>query len=162
ILETAPVCSCGFVPEQKLPVTAPNIQLIRLRSRIRIALNMLQEWDARRIADPDDSRTPSACGGTSRASSGESAGDPIEALMALDPETPDIVPRLDAILDTRLLERLLMVDSGKSPRVVVRFSDLRSILEGQVLSLEQARRIVRSWLENAPGLDDGDWIKFDE
>jgi len=150
MLRTAPVCRCGFIPGSAPELPDPERLLDQVRAQIRMAVEILQSEEIRRKLNikhrQDD---PEASG-------------KLDQLLNLDSNDPDFLVHLDAIADSSLMKLLQTLDSLQPPKAVVHLGDLTALLDGQILSLAQARKKVLEWLENTPTLNDSDWIRFEE
>lgn len=149
ILQTSPVCRCGFSPG--VPVNLPKADelLKQIRLQIQLAVEIIQSDEIRGKLE------------TMAPLEDDDAVDATERLFALDPGDPNLITRLDNLLNAKLLHLLQQLDSIRSPRLTVRLAQLTALLDGQVMSVAQARAKILAWLHQEPDLEDSDWIRFD-
>ena len=86
----------------------------------------------------------------------------LTALLSIKSEDRNFLERLSNLLDNDIVSSLKQIDSIRNYKTVVHLNGLATLLEGQTLTLDQARKKVLEWLENKPGLQDDDWVHFED
>lgn len=146
-LSSSPICSCGFSlgDTRKLPDThelQANMQL-----QLRLAMDLIQTPEVIKplLANPQISETTRK---------------KVSELNEIDDKPTSFVQEIEKHLDSEVISAVKDVHILKKPEKVVPLSGLLDVLDGQSMTLKQAKKRIESWVNSVTEISDDDWIRF--
>ncbi|MCD4654390.1 hypothetical protein K8T06_10715, partial [bacterium] len=150
VLAAFPVCRCDFKLADPPGIPSPVLLKNQIVSQVKMALEIIQSKEvSNKLLD---------------LLSGKKSFNQqrLTALLSIKSEDRNFLERLSNLLDNDIVSSLKQIDSIRNYKTVVHLNGLATLLEGQTLTLDQARKKVLEWLENKPGLQDDDWVHFED